>query len=691
MATSTEQLLDELRALLLQSESFDSTSALRSLFTGPLRPFRDSLPEAHSKRERVDTTVAYLLDKARGDTGENGLVLLIQALRGRVHPDDERHEHLGRIALHLEAALDPPPAGRARLAARRGPALPPQGLLWSGLGFAAVLAALAVAATPLRCVVEYRLTEVMVALLLALAGGAFVLVRNLLPGRLQAGAQGVYGGAAAGLLVGLIATVALPKISEDTCWSIVGAGQLAFAPAQPDELLLVVVPFAGGLSNVSAFPERYVFDALSSRVERLRKAGQTARLELWDAQAGSQREARVIGERSGATLVIWGQFDDVAGVRAFIEIMRDVPEADIQLGGNWLELGTLASAQSAVGATTRACLLDGLPAQAELLADVALGMIQLVRRQAADAEQSFTRAIGTTTPAADCGGEESAPFYWRGLTRGLREQYPAALDDLSRAIAIRADDPLALNERGAVQLALGRIEAAETDFQQALSLIEPGDHAARGALLGNLGLTRELQGDLAGALERYEEADSLAVEQGDQLARALSAGHLGSLAQRQGDLERAQELQARARDLCRALGHWRCEAVALGNLGLVAYRRGDADGALELFTQAQGINAAGGSAMGEGQQLLRVGVIQLDRRQTGAAREAYTRALALFEAAGSPAGQGRAQIGLALVADQEGDRETTLAALERALSLLDAVGSPDAAVVRQQIQRLRGG
>src|SRR3990172_7381306 len=174
----------------------------------------------------------------------------------------------------------------------------------------------------------------------------------------------------------------------------------AFEPAREDETLIVVAAFAGRLSDLEVYPERYIRDALRERVERLNLTGQTARLEMWTTPVATQHEARALGESYRATLVVWGEFDDVGGVRTFVEIMRDVPQPDVQQSGDRLPLATLPSEQSRVGDVSRECLLDGLPRQADYLATLSLGLIRLIRFEREQAEFYFTQAIESAQPGA---------------------------------------------------------------------------------------------------------------------------------------------------------------------------------------------------------------------------------------------------------------------------------------------------
>lgn len=101
------QLLNRLRPALLECEQFESDRKLRSVFNSyePLRPWRSSLPQADTLSGRVDAVIGFLVDKRRGDTQENALVLLLHLLSNSIDKEDERHQQLADLAVELENAL----------------------------------------------------------------------------------------------------------------------------------------------------------------------------------------------------------------------------------------------------------------------------------------------------------------------------------------------------------------------------------------------------------------------------------------------------------------------------------------------------------------------------------------------------------------------------------------------------------
>ncbi|MEH2107437.1 MAG: hypothetical protein V7K43_14575 [Nostoc sp.] len=106
MAGIPPQLLNRLRQALLECEQFESDRDLRAIFIyEPLRPWRSSVPQAHSRTSRVDNLIAFLGDKHRSDTKENALVLFVRLLSEQIDEADERHQQLADLALELERAI----------------------------------------------------------------------------------------------------------------------------------------------------------------------------------------------------------------------------------------------------------------------------------------------------------------------------------------------------------------------------------------------------------------------------------------------------------------------------------------------------------------------------------------------------------------------------------------------------------
>lgn len=106
MAGICSELHNRLRNVLLECEQFESDRKLRTIFTNDsLRPWRSSLPQADSLNSRVGYLIGFLLDKHRGDTKENALVLFVRLLSEQIDEADDRHQQLKDLAVELEDVL----------------------------------------------------------------------------------------------------------------------------------------------------------------------------------------------------------------------------------------------------------------------------------------------------------------------------------------------------------------------------------------------------------------------------------------------------------------------------------------------------------------------------------------------------------------------------------------------------------
>ena len=97
-----------LRRALLDCGPFGDDGQLRAVFAHEkLGPWRHSVPQASNRADRVDATIAFLVEKRRADTQENALVLLMQVLSERLDPAHACHPRLTALAEELERTTSP--------------------------------------------------------------------------------------------------------------------------------------------------------------------------------------------------------------------------------------------------------------------------------------------------------------------------------------------------------------------------------------------------------------------------------------------------------------------------------------------------------------------------------------------------------------------------------------------------------
>ena len=103
----SSKLYNRCRDTLLKCSECNNDTSLRAVFvTNELRPFRDRLPTAASKSERVDVSLSFLLDQHLSD-GQPVLPIFLDALRDRYLEGDALRDALETLAEDIRAAWTP--------------------------------------------------------------------------------------------------------------------------------------------------------------------------------------------------------------------------------------------------------------------------------------------------------------------------------------------------------------------------------------------------------------------------------------------------------------------------------------------------------------------------------------------------------------------------------------------------------
>lgn len=102
MSGIPKALLIPLRQILSNCEEFQSHRQLSSVFiVEELSPWKGSLPEAESLKERVNLTISYLSNRQNGH-GDSILAIFLKTLSDEYELEDERHNRLATIADQVE-------------------------------------------------------------------------------------------------------------------------------------------------------------------------------------------------------------------------------------------------------------------------------------------------------------------------------------------------------------------------------------------------------------------------------------------------------------------------------------------------------------------------------------------------------------------------------------------------------------
>ena len=98
-------LYTECYETLLECSEFESQGALEALFVNAdLVPFKNKIPEANNKDERVTQTIDYLLRKRLAD-GQWVFVQFLSALRTKYDAEDALHGQLSKLIVNVDGEL----------------------------------------------------------------------------------------------------------------------------------------------------------------------------------------------------------------------------------------------------------------------------------------------------------------------------------------------------------------------------------------------------------------------------------------------------------------------------------------------------------------------------------------------------------------------------------------------------------
>jgi tetratricopeptide (TPR) repeat protein len=247
----------------------------------------------------------------------------------------------------------------------------------------------------------------------------------------------------------------------------------------------------------------------------------------------------------------------------------------------------------------------------------------------------------------------------------------------ARSIA-RGDDPEAFRSYGAFLLRTGRRTLAEVMFQRILELAPSHGSQWAAVAYGNLGLLRELSGDLSGAEELQKK--SLAIHQ--ELSRwdgiAQVDTNLGIIAKRRGDLILAERFFQSAAENSLKTPRKDITARAYNNLGLLYRDQQEYTNSQRMHEQALAI----AEEINDQQEIATVctnlGVLHFDLGQLTVAADFFARALLLSRQLGFQQGTTVALAGQAAILLSQGRPIEAEPLFREVLELNVGLGQTDA-------------
>ncbi|MDM8526637.1 tetratricopeptide repeat protein [Anaerolineales bacterium HSG24] len=461
--------------------------------------------------------------------------------------------------------------------------------------------------------------------------------------------------------------------------------------ANEDESLIILIPYSGRFAELEFSPERVIRDSLQTQVEELVREGYNIRLEIWTQAVSTAQEAREIGQLYQATLVIWGEFDDVIGIRTFIEILPELPSFDIQQSGSFLTLSPYVLRQSTVVSENtlpidalQECLGQDLAHLADYSVLLSLGIVDMAWSSPERAEDLFSQAIEVVEAPHICQWNSDQAYYWRGTARMMQDRYSDARYDFEQAVQANPDFWPAFAQLGSANLALGQPD--ETYFQVALKHIPPDDIANRVIIHSNLCLAR-MPGDTPGdTLACYRTVKE---EIGDKSipseVQVLYLIHLGYWYHLQKNCNEAERLYDEALAFLDEDKFPRAVALVEENKGLVMLCQKEYDQADQHLAHAKILYQENDQVVSMARVQIRIGMVDYLQRKPSAPSK-FNEALTLAKQASSLYYQAWANIGLGLTAEQNDNAEVACQYYQQALNLLEDLNSPEIKMVQDRMK-----
>ena len=333
-----------------------------------------------------------------------------------------------------------------------------------------------------------------------------------------------------------------------------------YPAAMPDESLIVLAPFVNYTAGQQGFN---VLGRLRDEIDREIAASglSDARSAQWPAPIFTPEEAEAAAVRSGATIVIWGEYDSGRVMARFTTPGSRTASRDDRIVD-------IASTPDELPAAINA----GLPEEARAAALLTLGQLYLERGRHDDAKKVLIQALAR--PPSDSLMLASLRFQLgRAYQGGALADFDEAIWLFTQTLAVKPDSVEALSSRALAYLSRNRAgdaDLAVEDLTRAVS-IEPKD-AASHLNLAVAHIERGSDGDLDRALAALDEALAL---RSDYAAAHVNRAAAYLSRDEPGDLELAFDAIAAALSIESELPY------AYLNRGNAYLARGE-DGDLEL-------------------------------------------------------------------------------------------------------------
>jgi predicted ATPase/DNA-binding XRE family transcriptional regulator len=183
------------------------------------------------------------------------------------------------------------------------------------------------------------------------------------------------------------------------------------------------------------------------------------------------------------------------------------------------------------------------------------------------------------------------------------------------------------------------------------------------------------KGDLARAVELFEESLALYRESGDEGGVAIVMVQLGQIARTRGEHGRALALSDEGLALSRKLGDRMGAAIALNTLGCIERQRGDAESAMARHEESLALFMELGHDRAVAYTLTNLALAALEHGEFERALALHEESLALYQRLGDKTGMALVLVNLGDAAREQGDHGRAVALYDEALGLYRELGN----------------
>lgn len=236
-------------------------------------------------------------------------------------------------------------------------------------------------------------------------------------------------------------------------------------------------------------------------------------------------------------------------------------------------------------------------------------------------------------------------------------------------------EALTANSLGTVLGQSGNLAEALDYFQQAASLLERvGDRRMLLAALANVGAMQDLLGQPQAAFETYDKALAAARQQKDLVRQGNLLNNIGKLQYDAGDWQRAIDDYRRALEIRRATGDFAGQAFALQNMAAAYGALGEPAQALDLLRQGLPLCRSAKDRRCEADTLRAVAGNCRELNQLPAAIENYQLSLSVRRAMGDRRGEADTLAFLGLTQSRLSQTAAASSTLTQSLDLAKSTG-----------------